>query len=411
MIGLMDCNNFFVSCERLFRPDLVGKPVAVLSANDGCVVARSKEVKDLGIPMGVSLFQIEDLCKKHNIVLFSSNFDLYHDISSRVMRALRDEVGECEIYSIDEAFFGGEEITKIDPRTIRENIIKKTGIPVSVGISETKTLAKIANGQAKKGNGICILNQSAWRKLASEISCGSVWGIGKSMTEALQRHNIRTVNQFCELPLPVVRRLFGVVGERIHMELSGVPAHYRGNEVGGGQKSYSSTHSFKGHIKDIHVLESALAYHAQEVSHKMQKDGYVCSQLTIIMSGSRFGDFSHRKGSLSVALVVPTNGVFEIVDEVLKLSKKLFDPVVPYKKVGIVASCAVPSDVAPQTLFGSQDIHVELSCLEKELHKKFGKGSVRSGVMFSRKVGHENRENKSPNYTTQWSEIPKIKAV
>jgi DNA polymerase V len=194
MIGLMDCNNFFVSCERLFRPDLAKCPVAVLSSNDGCIVSRSQEVKDLGIAMGVPYFEVKSLCKKYNITLFSSNFTLYRDISTRVMATLKEFVDDIEIYSIDEAFFGVpktmDETTLI---SIRAEIIRKTGIPVSIGVAPTKTLAKVANDRAKKGGGVMVLTKEVWKILQGEVSCSSIWGIGRQTSQKLTELGINSV--------------------------------------------------------------------------------------------------------------------------------------------------------------------------------------------------------------------------
>jgi DNA polymerase V len=180
MIGLLDCNNFFVSCERLFRPDLLKRPVAVLSSNDGCIVARSAEVKDLGVPMGVPYFQVKDVLTKAGAVLFSSNFTLYRDVSARVMDTLEDEVGLIDVYSIDEAFFEVEDdATEADVLAIRARVMKEVGVPVSIGIASTKTLAKQASVLAKKGNGVCILTDALWQEKMEEVPCGSVWGLGR----------------------------------------------------------------------------------------------------------------------------------------------------------------------------------------------------------------------------------------
>jgi DNA polymerase V len=193
-IGLMDCNNFFVSCERLFRPDLLKKPVAVLSSNDGCIVARSQEVKELGIPMGAPYFMVRAICKKEGVTLFSSNFRLYRDISARVMHALCEEVDTFEVYSIDEAFFSIEEtVTEEEVLLLRERIMQKTGIPVSFGIARTKTIAKAAGDHAKKESGVSILDATLWETKISEIPCGSIWGIGRQTSAKLTKLGINTV--------------------------------------------------------------------------------------------------------------------------------------------------------------------------------------------------------------------------
>lgn len=420
MIGLMDCNNFFVSCERLFRPDLRNRPVAVLSSNDGCIVARSQEVKDLGISMGVPYFQVQDICKKHDIVLFSSNFQLYRDISKRVMRALSDEFDNCEVYSVDEAFFGINEDSALGLEEIRRRIIQKTGIPVSIGIAPTKTLAKVANNIAKRGNvrltkshiseGVCVLEMGEWRKMAEDVSCGSIWGIGRQTSAVLTQNGINTISEFLACDRSYVRRLLGVVGERVHMELQGVSVYALGELSGVEQESYTSTRSFHSTIQDKGVLMSALAYHVSEVAEKLRKDGCVGSRLTIIAKGSRFGDFSHRDGTMSTPLIIPTNDTFVLMKEARHLLDALYDATVPYKKAGVVIGGIEPQTMAESSLFTEDTRTQSLSFLEDEINKKFGKGVLRHGATLGERKWQERKELKSPNYTTSWQEMAVVKA-
>lgn len=410
MVGLMDCNNFFVSCERLFRPDLRNRPVAVLSSNDGCIVARSQEVKDLGISMGVPYFQVHDICKKHDIVLFSSNFQLYRDISKRVMSALRDEFDLCEVYSVDEAFFDLKEGSVLKLEGVRRRIIQKTGIPVSIGVAPTKTLAKVANGVAKRGDGICILGMDEWREIAGKMSCGSIWGIGRQTSAVLTQNGINTISEFLSLDRSYVRRLLGVVGERVYMELQGISVHVLSELSDVEQESYTSTRSFHSTIHDKEVLMSALAYHVSEVAEKLRKDGCVGSRLTIIAKGSRFGDFSHRDGTMSIPLIIPTNDTFVLMKEVSNLLDALYDASVPYKKAGVVVSGIEPQIMAENSLFGEDTRTKSLSLLEDEINKKFGKGVLRHGSTLGEQKWQERKELKSPDYTTSWQEMAVVKA-
>jgi len=420
MIGLMDCNNFFVSCERLFRPDLRNKPVAVLSSNDGCIVARSQEVKDLGISMGVPYFQVQDICKKNDIVLFSSNFQLYRDISKRVMCALSDEFDHCEVYSVDEAFFDLKEDSVLKLEEVRRRIIQKTGIPVSIGIAPTKTLAKVANNIAKRGNvrltkshiseGVCVLEMDEWRTVAKNMSCGSIWGIGRQTSAVLTQNGINTISEFLALDRSYIRRLLGVVGERVHMELQGVPVYALGELSDIEQESYTSTRSFHSTIQDKGILMSALAHHVSEVAEKLRNDGCVGSRLTIIAKGSRFGDFSHRDGTMSTPLIIPTNDTFVLMKEVGHLLDTLYDATVPYKKAGVVISGIEPQAMAENSLFTEDTRTQSLSFLEDEINKKFGRGVLRHGATLGEKKWQERKERKSPNYTTSWQEMAVVKA-
>ena len=415
MIGLMDCNNFFVSCERLFRPDLRNRPVAVLSSNDGCIVARSQEVKDLGISMGVPLFQVKDICKKHNIVLFSSNFKLYRDISSRVMSALKDEFEICEQYSIDESFFTiSESATENDMEAVRARIMQKTGIPVSIGVAKTKTLAKIASTIAKKGTGVCMMNDSVWNASVKDMSCGSVWGIGRRISASLTRDGIYTISDLLTQDNAFIRSRFGVMGERVCMELRGTSAYPVGVSVDSFQESYASTRSFGKPVTSKLVLMSALSYHVEHIAEKLRMHNLVASIITIEIRGSRFGEYSHRKGTLSSVFSIPTSDTFVLTKEVEQLLDTLFDSEIPYKKAGVVVSGIAPESYAPVSLFGpdAKTLRTDsLSALSDSLNSRFGKGSLIHASTLGTEKWQEHKTHMSPEYTTSWSQIACIKAI
>jgi DNA polymerase V len=415
MIGLMDCNNFFVSCERLFRPDLVGKPVAVLSANDGCIVARSQEVKDMGIPMGAPLFQVREQCKKHSVVLFSSNFCLYRDISARVMSALRAECGAIEVYSIDEAFFDvGTDVTEKQIKEIRRRIIQKTGIPVSIGIAQSKTLAKVANSIAKKGTGVCHMNDVLFETVVKTMPCGSVWGIGRQTSAFLTKANINTVGDFLAQDTAFIKNNLGVVGERLVLELSGVPVASHGRHEGDIQESYTSTRSFGKVVTDKLTLMSALAHHVAHVAEKLREHELVASTLVIIVRGSRFGEFSHREGTARVVLEAPTDDTFVLTREASHLLERLYDPEIPYKKAGVIVGGVEPKHFAPMSLFPEAKVTRKtdgLSALSDSLNKRFGRDTIRHGVALGKEKWQERVELQSPQYTTRWAEIARVKAI
>ncbi len=452
MIGLVDCNNFFVSCERLFRPDLIGKPVAVLSSNDGCIVARSQEVKDMGIPMGAPFFQVRDVCKKENVTLFSSNFALYRDISSRVMSALADECDTYEIYSIDEAFFEVPDSVHVrDIQNMRTRIMKKTGIPVSIGIAPTMTLAKVAGSIAKKNDGrrmsiipstpnfntpfsknvrrptshilsgedkedgfdvgVCILGMEEWREVARTISCGSIWGIGRQTAPVLAEHGVNTASEFIMKDRVWIRDVLGVVGERLHMELLGVPVHHIGVDENALQESYMSTRSFPAPVKDKRVLMSALTYHTEHLAEKLRRDGCVAKQIAIVVRASRFGDFAHRESIRQRVLVLPTNNTATLLKEVATLLDTLYDPNIPYKKAGVVVRGIEPESFTTNTLFSPVNENRELDTVTDILNERFGKGTLTHASALGSEKWRERTELKSPNYTTAWDEIATIKAT
>ncbi len=412
----MDCNNFFVSCERLFRPDLLRKPVAVLSSNDGCIVARSQEVKDLGISMGVPYFEVQDICTKHRVTLFSSNFTLYRDISARVMTALKSEFSTYEVYSVDEAFFEiGEGVTESEIASIRARIMQKTGIPVSIGVATTKTLAKVANGIAKKGTGVCIMGAELWSTVQKELPCGSVWGIGRKTSSRLSQQKIYTVADLLRLDMTFVRQNLGVVGERLRLELTGTPVHNLGEQGldDDEQQSYTSTRSFSNPVKDKLVLMSALGHHIAHVAEKLRNDGNVAGKMTVIARGSRFGDFALREGSASIEFSTPSNDTMLLTKEASKLLETLFDSEIPYKKAGVTLSGIMNEEYTMKSLFqdrAHQDAVVSLDRINDLLNKKFGAGTVRSGVTLNPDKWQERKKLKSQEYTTQWPEIATVKA-
>jgi DNA polymerase V len=412
MIGLMDCNNFFVSCERLFRPDLLRKPVAVLSSNDGCIVARSQEVKDLGVPMGVPYFQVKEVLTKAGATLFSSNFTLYRDISARVMKTLESEVGFIDVYSVDEAFFElPDDTTEEEIAALRARIIAQVGIPVSIGVAETKTLAKQASVLAKKNNGVCILTSDLWKEKMDTVLCGSVWGVGRQTTVKLRAMGVETVAQYIALPLPILRQYFGVVGERTQKELQGVSVY----AVGEGareesQQSIMSTRSFEKTTTNLHDLESAIGYHVTEVAEKLREKKVSAVRMSVMILPSRHGDFFLHRGSAEVVFSPPTNATQKLLSEALLQLSTIYEKDVPYKKAGVVVSALVPEDYSTGTLFAEQKVDTKkIDVLTDMLNDKFGHGTVRSGVIL-KNGARGSAKLRSKEYTTRWGDIPTVQA-
>jgi DNA polymerase V len=419
MIGLIDCNNFFVSCERLFRPDLARKPVVVLSSNDGCIVSRSQEVKDMGIPMGTPHFQVKDICKKQNITVFSSNFTLYRDISKRVMEALKSEFESYEIYSVDEAFFNIEHsVTEEALAAIRGRIYGKTGIPVSIGVSETKTLAKIAADVAKKRSegackGVCRLEDTQKQDLFEKLSCGSIWGIGRGISKKLTDKNIYTIKDLVNADVSMVRSVCGVTGERLILELNGISVYGVGSTKRVTQESYTSTRSFAKEIHDRASLLSALGHHVAHVAEKLRKTGTVASQISIMLRGSRFGDYAHRVSVKNTVLPFFTDDTFLLIKEMERLFESLYDPEIPYKKAGVSVQGILLKEYSTAPLF-SQETQNEtnpLNVLTDAINDRFGKETIHLALTMRSEKWRERRELRSPAYTTQWGEIPCVKAT
>lgn len=411
MIGLMDCNNFFVSCERLFRPDLRTKPVAVLSSNDGCIVARSNEVKAMGIPMGIPLFQAKKLVDMDQVTLFSSNFTLYRDISARVMQTLADEVSQIDQYSVDEAFFRADGLSETDAIGIRQRVIQKTGIPVSIGLAFTKTLAKVASKVAKKQEGVCVLTSDMWRELAPETSCSDIWGLGRATTAKLAELDIKTAAEFMLLERRYVRKLFGVGGERIFDELHGVSVHGLGEHAADSRQSLTSSRSFAQATQSIDDLKSAVAYHVAQVGAKLRSQKLVTTMVYVELRASRHSDFAYRKGGVEVALERPTNSTQMLTQSVLRTVEKFYDSEVPYKKAGITVAGLIPEDAIAISLFDTEPVAAKttLDDVLDSLQKKFGFDALHSGAILPSKDRSSVRL-RSQSYTTSWGDIPTVRA-
>lgn len=413
MICLLDCNNFFVSCERLFRPDLQGKPVAVLSSNDGCVVARSQEVKDLGVPMGVPYFKVRELCEAAGVTIFSSNFTLYRDISARVMQTLQAQVGGCDVYSIDEAFFAmPEDVSLEEVQQIRRIVMQHTGVPVSIGVASTKTLAKQASAIAKKRDGVCIIDAELWESHVLHAPCASVWGLGRQSVQKLREAGVVTVAEFLALDRSVVRRLLGLSGERIQNELQGICVHALFDHDTEVQQSIASMRSFEKTTTVLSDLESAVAYHVAHVAEKLRERKLLARSIYVSIQTSRHGDFLLHGASAEAALPSPSDSTAVLQKEALARLRAIYKPNVPYKKAGFVASSLVPRLYASRTLFAphaQEDAHARIETIADSLNKKFGRGTVRNGILL-RNATRSSAKLRSQEYTTRWKDIPTVKA-
>ncbi|USN92167.1 MAG: Y-family DNA polymerase [Candidatus Nomurabacteria bacterium] len=412
-IGLLDCNNFFVSCERLFRPDLLKKPVVVLSGNDGCVVARSQEVKDKGIPMGVPYFKIKDIVKKEAIITFSSHFALYRDVSRRVFTTMKDLIGEIEQYSIDEAFF----LTHDDPLTVsnrlKREIEKLVGIPISVGIGNTKTQAKYANSCAKKGCGVYVLEEDEWSRMTPDIPLADIWGVGGKMELQYKKRGLSSVADLLAVDTERIRKIFGLPGVRLQEELRGKVA-FPVEKRKGHLHSIASSRSFKSDTTDPAVLADAVAYHTRNITAKLRKKGLKANKLSVTMNTSRYGDFVLHGGSLSVLLSAPSNDTFLLLKEAKKLVERLYKPGVPYKKVGLTLSDLQTIDVTQSDLFAENVTAKnteEIMKILDDLNRKQSREVVLVGTRLKTEKWQSKSSFRSPAYTTKWTGIQTVKAI
>lgn len=342
MFGLLDCNNFYASCERVFNPSLNGRPIVVLSNNDRCVIARSNEAKALGIKMGVPIFQIKELVKQYNVALFSSNCTLYGDMSGRVMSILIEQSPEIEVYSIDESFIDFSGINNLPAvgATIVNKVIRGTGIPVSLGISATKTLAKIASKFAKKYtafNRICIIDTEEKRIKALQLTnIGEVWGIGHRQTATLEKQNVKTAYDFTQLSGAWVRKNMTVTGERTWKELRGISCIDM-DTAPPAKKQICTSRSFGKMVEDIDTLSEAVATYASSCAKKLRmQKSYATSLMVFIHTNNFREDLPQYWKNVVIKLPVPTSDTLEIVHYALEGLKNIFIQGYQYKKAGII---------------------------------------------------------------------------
>jgi DNA polymerase V len=413
MIGVIDCNNFFVSCERLFRPDLIGKPVMVLSSNDGCVVARSQEVKDIGIPMGIPVFQIKDIIKDRQIITFSSHFSLYRDISSRVFKVVKDLFPFMEQYSIDEAFFAFEMTSKEETEgyllSVKSRIEQLVGIPVSIGLAQSKTQAKHANRLAKKGSGVCVLDGPAWSNLISDLPLRDIWGVGGRYARRFTEVKIITVADILNCSTQRLASLFGVVGTRLQAELGGHYVYKLGLNPE-AKKSITSSRSFKTKVLSLAIIKDAVAYHIRHASSDLRRHKLLVSCLSVNISPGRHSDYFLHTVSKQINFTLPTNDLNELLKEALKAVDVIFKKDIPYKKAGISFSNLVPESAEQASLFAMADVKRNqiISGLVDNLNYRFGKETLIMGKQTKEADWVSRSEKLSPSYTTSWTDLATV---
>ena len=418
MFALADCNNFFASCERVFRPDLQGKPVIVLSSNDGCAVARSNEAKALGIKMGVPLFKIKDIVEKHGVAVFSGNMALYGDMSQRVKWVLEGYAPAVEVYSIDEAFLDLRGISGIDfdayAKEISAQCWKLTSIPVSIGIAPTKTLAKIASKLCKqypKLRGGCYMHRPQdIEKVLRKFPIEDVWGIGRRSAAKLQARYITTAYEFTRLPEATVRSLMGVTGVRTWKELQGIPCieFEDGFEA---KQSICVSRSFSSEIYELEALQEQIANFAASLAEKLRKQGSVTSEIAVFAYTNRFKENQPQTHSSAlVTFQTPTAGQKAIITSAVKAAREFFRNGYGYKKAGVIATGVMAQSEATPSLFddpAALEQEQKITAALSAINHTFGDGTIKLAVQGD---GHIQTtcQKQSPHYTTRWTDLPKV---
>ena len=422
--ALVDCNNFYVSCERLFRPDLRNKPVAVLSNNDGCIVARSQEVKKLGIKMAVPVHQVQALINRHRVQLFSSNYALYADISTRVMSILAEFTPAIEIYSIDESFLDLTGIGEPNPvqygRRIKTTVWRETGIPVCVGIGPTKTLAKLANFAAKKWpqtNGVVDLSCPVRRnKLMRRVPIKEIWGVGSRTGKRLNQLGINTAWELCNQPPDKIQAGFNIVIARTVMELNGISCLTL-DQVAPAKQQIVCSRSFKNRIVDFNTLTEALTEFCSRAAEKLSSQHSITGSISVFIRTNPFSaqDPQYRR-SASLTLPSATQDTRQIVGHGKRLLKQIFKPGYRYQHCAVLLGDIQPEKTPEQLdlfeLSTGQHSHYEhtLMATIDKINQRFPQGITLAACSLNKRWRYQPQQL-SRCYTTNWQELAQVKCV
>ncbi len=417
MFALVDCNNFYASCERVFNPNLQHKPIVILSNNDGCIISRSDEAKKLGIPMGAPIFKYKSLIANHNVKVFSSNYSLYGDMSSRVMSILKQFTPDIQVYSIDESFLkleGFEDYNLTDYGMLMKNrILKWTGIPTCAGIAPTKALSKVANKIARKypnqTNGVYVIDTEAKRvKALKWTKVKDIWGIGKKLSNRLATKGCKNAYDFTQLPESWVKSNMSVVESRLQRDLLGIPT--LDLEVQKSKKSIATTRTFEKPLKELDKIKERISTFAFVSGEKLRRQNSHCHMIIVILRSNYFReDLKQHYATKVISLPYPTNSSLVLSNYAIKAIEEVFKSGIAYKKAGIILTGLVPSNNYQLNIFD----------WENSNHQPLMKAIDKINYRFSNKIKLANQDLKktwkmkqdhlSPNYTTNLQDIIKVK--
>ncbi len=419
MYALVDCNNFYASCERVFNPNLQQKPVAILSNNDGCVISMSDEAKDLELPFGAPIFKWDDFCKANNISVLSSNYPLYGDMSARVMKILEQFSPDIEVYSIDEAFLelkGFENYSFSDYATvIRSRILKWTGIPTCVGIAPTKALSKVANKIArsnlKQSKGICVIDTEENRiKALKWTPLKKVWGIGSRLEKRLAVKGCQTAWDFTQLSDDWILKNFSITEWKLKKELEGIPKIEFENEVC-SKKSIATTRSFESIFSDIDNIKERVSTFAVSCAEKLRKQHSSCHMIIVLLSSDRHKkDIEQHRTSKTVVFPYPTDSSLSISNAAVNAVKSMFKKGVKYKRAGVIVTGLVPTDNHQLDLFLHENPkHKPLMSAIDRMNTRFKADKIKLGNQDLKRTWKMRQERLSPKFTTNINDILIIK--
>lgn len=419
LFAMVDCNNFYVSCERVFEPSLWGAPVVVLSNNDGCVIARSNEAKALGIAMGEPAFKRERFFRANGVRVFSSNYALYGDLSRRVMEILGTFSPDLEIYSIDEAFLRIDGLpfrnTQNFARTIRETVTRWSGIPVSVGVAETKTLAKIANRKAKKdpasGGAYVLPVPGAERDILLEaLDTRDIWGVGRRYAAMLARNGIHTARALRDAPDPFVRRTMTLTGLSTVLELRGKSVLAL-EDAPPAKKAICSSRSFGRPVTRLEELQESVSAYVSRAAEKLRAQRSVAGRLTVFVQTNPHKDEPQYSNGRDMALPHPTAHTPTLVRAARVLARGIYKQGYRYKKAGVLLTALEPAEGRQLPLFadGADDLTANaLMDVLDHANAKWGRGTLQMAAAGLGRPWQMRQASKSPRYTTRWDELPEV---
>ncbi len=421
IFALVDCNNFFVSCERLFRPELAERPVVVLSSNDGCAVSRSNQAKALGIPMGAPAFKYRQLFKDNGVVAFSANFELYGDMSRRLTEILARVTPRIEVYSVDESFLDLSELGIKDftdwAKQLRAQVLKELGIPVSIGIASSKTLSKIATEIGKTGPGVCdIYHMTKQEREATiaKVPIRSVWGVGRRLAPQLQAEGVINALSLAQLRPARARQLLGVHGEQMVLELNGISCIplERLHKV---RQTISRGRTFGEDTNQAHIVEAALASFATQAAYRLRGSQQLTRRIALFLNSNRHKP-NYRQWSSQVVFTMPTADTGQLIAAVVGAFNKIYDKNASYHRAGVWLSDFVPDNQLQTDLLGevSPAVHSQkLARLQAidQLNDRFGKNTVRYASEDLAQAWQPKRQLRSPRYTTRFDELPLVKPL
>ncbi len=413
MYFLIDCDNFFVSCEKVFQPRLKNRPVVVLSNNDGCVVSRSYEAKALGIPMCAPWFKIEQMFKAAGGIALSSNYELYADMSKRVMQLLENYFGKIEIYSIDEAFAQTEDKQDLlhTALTIRNQILTQTGISVSVGVAPSKTLCKVASEQAKKltlAKVSLLTEQLAITQALQKLDVGDVWGIGRKLVKKLNFMGIFTAAELANAPQAQIRQSFGITTAKTQQELNGISCLKA--EDNPAQKSIICSRTFEAEIKDFAKLVQVISEFVDNACLRLREQNSLAGGIIVFIATNRFHEQTYNNSKL-ISLSAPSCHTAKFIKAMIEGLKSIYNPRFSYKRAGVMLTDI--SDInTPQTDFlvseKTQNKDTSLMQTIDNLNRKLGRKTLYFGTQAQGIRHYIKREFKSRSYTTSWDELPTV---